>query len=464
MISKAKLFPIAAGALTAVLPLSAQKAKTQQPNVLYLLCDDMGYSDIEAYGQQMILTPNLNRMVQNGLSFTQFYASTAVSAPSRASLMTGEHTGHTYIRGNKEIQPEGQEPLAADVKTLGDLFKSAGYTTGCFGKWGMGYPGSHGTPDQKGFDQFFGYNCQRQAHSYYPTHLWDNDTKVNYPSRDVYSQDVIHEKVLDFIRTNKDDRFFGYLTYTIPHAGLEQPQDSIVEMYAGKFYEANRFGGSGAYVATSTPRTQFAAMITRLDTYVGQILDELEKQGIAENTILIFTSDNGYHNEGGADPGFFNNELRVRGMKRALYEGGMRVPFIVNWKGTVEPNSITTMQAAGWDMMATFTDMLGLKDTWSQPTDGISLLPSFTGNGEQVEHDFLYWEFHEEGGRQAVRAGDWKLIRQNISSTPTLELYNIAIDPHEDNNVIAQNAEKAEELRVIMDREHVHSNIFNFGR
>ena len=446
------------------LPLIAQKATPQKPNVLYILCDDMGYSDIEAYGQQMIHTPNLNYMVQNGLSFTQFYASTAVSAPSRASLMTGQHTGHTYIRGNKEIQPEGQEPLDASVKTLGDLFKEAGYTTGCFGKWGLGYPGSHGIPNKRGFDQFFGYNCQRQAHSYYPDHLWNNETRIDYPQRDVYSQDVIHDNILEFIRNNKDGLFFGYLTYTIPHAGLEQPQDSIVEMYNGKFYEANRFNGSGNYVATSNPRTQFAAMITRLDTYVGQIINELETLGIAENTILIFTSDNGYHNEGGADPVFFNTELRIRGLKRALYEGGMRVPFIVNWKGTTAPNTIATMQAAGWDMMATFTDLLDLNDTWNQPTDGISLLPLISGVGEQQEHEFLYWEFHEEGGRQAVRAGDWKLIRQKISSTPILELYNIALDPHEDNNIIQSNQEKAEELRVIMDREHVPSSIFNFGK
>lgn len=443
---------------------SQSATTTERPNVIYLLCDDMGYSDIEAYGQQMISTPNLTRLVQNGMSFTQFYASTAVSAPSRASLMTGQHTGHTKIRGNKEIQPEGQAPLDPDVKTLGNLFQESGYTTGCFGKWGMGYPGSGGEANDMGFDVFYGYNCQRKAHKYYPEYLWDNKEKEYQNGR--YSQDAIHEHALKFIRDNKDKPFFGYFTYTIPHAELTQPQDSIVEMYKNKFHEPNPYYTDGDYGTALEPRTQFAAMITRLDTYVGQIIDELEKLGIADKTLFIFTSDNGPHSEGGADPYFFNTEQRLKGLKRALYEGGMRVPYIAYWPGKVPAGSISHLQAAGWDMMPTFVDLLGRDAQWrKEPMDGISILPTLLNEGEQVEHDFLYWEFHEENGRQAVRAGDWKLIRQQIrGGNPTHELYNIAEDPHEDRNLAGQYPEKVEELKGIMDREHTYSSDFDFGR
>lgn len=440
-------------------------ATTERPNVIYLLCDDMGYSDIEAYGQQMISTPNLTRLVNNGMSFTQFYASTAVSAPSRASLMTGQHTGHTKIRGNKEIQPEGQEPLDPNVETIGNLFQQNGYITGCFGKWGMGYPGSGGEANDMGFDVFYGYNCQRKAHSYYPQYLWNNKEKVQLGGNS-YSQDLIHQEALKFIRDNADKAFFGYFTYTIPHAELTQPQDSIVAMYDGKFYEPNPWYSDGDYGTALNPRTQFAAMITRLDTYVGQIIAELERLGIAEKTLFIFTSDNGPHNEGGADPTFFNTEERLRGLKRALYEGGMRVPFIAYWPGTIEAGAISHIQAAGWDMMPTFVELLGEDTNWrDEAMDGLSILPTLTGKGTQQEHEFLYWEFHEENGRQAVRAGDWKLIRQNIKNgNPTHELYNIAEDPHEDNDLAATYPDKVEELKAIMDREHTHSDMFNFGR
>lgn len=440
-------------------------ATTERPNVIYLLCDDMGYSDIEAYGQQMISTPNLTRLVNNGMSFTQFYASTAVSAPSRASLMTGQHTGHTKIRGNKEIQPEGQEPLDPNVETIGNLFQQNGYVTGCFGKWGMGYPGSGGEANDMGFDVFYGYNCQRKAHSYYPEYLWNNKEKVQLGGNS-YSQDLIHQEALKFIRDNADKAFFGYFTYTIPHAELTQPQDSIVAMYDGKFYEPNQWYDDGDYGTALNPRTQFAAMITRLDTYVGQIIAELERLGIADKTLFIFTSDNGPHNEGGADPTFFNTEERLRGLKRALYEGGMRVPFIAYWPGTIEAGAISHIQAAGWDMMPTFVELLGEDTNWrDEAMDGLSILPTLTGKGTQQEHEFLYWEFHEENGRQAVRAGDWKLIRQNIKNgNPTHELYNIAEDPHEDNDLAATYPDKVEELKAIMDREHTHSDMFNFGR
>lgn len=454
------------GLMAAAMPLvSCQQEKATEPiNVIYILCDDMGYRDIEVYGQEKIETPSLNRMAEEGMKFTSFYAGTSVSAPSRASLMTGQHTGHTQIRGNKEIQPEGQAPLDPNVKTIAEMFKAAGYTTGCFGKWGLGYPGSGSEPINRGFDSFFGYNCQRYAHSYYPAWLWENDKRIEYPERNVYSQDEIHKHALQFIRDNKDKPFFGYFTYTIPHAELSQPQDSIVDMYRGRWEEPNPYPGDGDYCPTDNPRTQFAAMITRLDTYVGEIMDELDKLGIAEKTLLIFTSDNGPHQEGGADPWFFNAELKFRGLKRALYEGGTRVPFIVYWPGTVKPGTVNDMQAASWDMMPTFVELTGMKDKWTQKTDGISILPAIKGQEQNEQHEFLYWEFHEEGGRQAVRKGDWKLIRQNIASgNPTLELYNLATDEHENTNIIEQHPDVATELEAIMDREHTHSDMFNFG-
>lgn len=463
--TKEKFLYLSSGLLLASPVCNAQNAvaTTERPNVIYLLCDDMGYSDIEAYGQQMIHTPNLTRMANEGMSFTQFYASTAVSAPSRASLMTGQHTGHTLIRGNYEIQPEGQYPLDPNVETIGHLFQQNGYTTGCFGKWGLGYPGSGGEAFNMGFDEFYGYNCQRKAHSYYPQYLWDNDQKEY--QNGAYSQDAIHSRALQFIRNNKDKAFFGYFTYTIPHAELCQPQDSIVQMYEGKFYEPKAWYNNGDYGTATNPRTQFAAMITRLDTYVGQIMDELERLGIADKTLFIFTSDNGYHQEGGADPAFFNTEERLRGYKRALYEGGMRVPFLAWWPGTITPGSISHILAAGWDIMPTCVELLGDDENWrTEAMDGLSILPTLTGNGTQEEHDFLYWEFHEENGRQAVRAGDWKLIRQNVKNSPYLELYNIANDPAETTNIMSQYPAKVTELQTIMDREHVHSSLFNFGK
>jgi arylsulfatase A-like enzyme len=440
-----------------------QSPENATPNVIYIIADDLGFSDIETYGNQHISTPNINKLAKSGMSFTQFYSGTSVSAPSRASLMTGQHTGHTKIRGNKELNPEGQEPLDPTVKTIAQLFKTAGYATGAFGKWGLGYPGSVGEPTRMGFDKFYGYNCQRQAHSYYPAWLYNNTTKVILDSK-TYSQDLIHQQMLQFIRENKDKPFFGYFAYSLPHASLEQPNDSILKMYDGKFCEPKTYTYNGDYAGTTKPRAQFAGMVTRLDTYVGQVIAELEKQGILNNTILIFTSDNGPHTEGGADPDFFNTEKLLKGTKRSLYEGGMRVPFIASWNGHIAPGTTNNHQAAFWDMMPTFNDLLGQQTSWTQATDGVSMLPTLTGQGTQAEHDYLYWEFHEQGGRQCVRKGAWVLIRQNISTTPTLELYNLEDDLIESTQLSAKYPEKVKELVTIMDNAHVNSTIFNFGK
>ncbi len=445
---------------------SLQAQDCEKPNVIFLLCDDLGFADIEAYGNQYIATPNINRLVNEGMSFTQNYAGASVSAPSRASLMTGLHTGHTKVRGNYEIAPEGQAPMREGIKTIAELFQSAGYTTGAFGKWGLGYPGSGSEPNDKGFDTFYGYNCQRQSHFYYPNWLWKNKEKVEFPhnkqKREIYSSDLIHQNALQFIRDNKDKQFFGYFAYLIPHASLEQPNDSILQMYKGKFYEKEYKGRH--YTSTPIPKAQFAGMITRLDKYVGEIMAELEKQGIADNTIFIFTSDNGPHLEGGANPFFFNSEKWLTGQKRALYEGGIRVPMIIKWKNKVKAGTISHQPVAFWDMMPTFSDLLDVEDEWTQETDGISVLPTWTGEGEQKQHNYLYWEFHEEGGRQAVRKGKWKLIRQHIKTNPTLELYDLDTDLYEKYNLVDKYPEKVKELETIMDNARTPSKVFNFGR
>ena len=436
-------------------------AQDKMPNVILILVDDLGYSDIEPYGQKKIKTPHLTNMAENGMQFMQFYSGTSVSAPSRASLLTGLHTGHTHVRGNKEYAPEGQEPVG-EMMTMGNLFRQAGYTTGVFGKWGLGYPGSGSEPTNKGFDYFYGYNCQRQAHTFYPNWLWENDKKIEFTGK-VYSQDLIHRQALNFIKRNENKPFFVYLTYSLPHAGLEQPDDSILNMYRGKFPETP-FKGMGNYAPTDVPRAQLAGMITRLDAYVGEIRNELKRLGIDEKTLLIFTSDNGSHEEGGADPAFFANEQTLRGTKRSLYEGGIRVPTIMEWKGIIPAGVKSEFPAAFWDLMPTFAYMTHQNKSWKQQTDGVSILPTITGKGNQKTHKYLYWEFHEEGGRQAVRQGDWKLVKQKIKSgNPTYELYNLKNDEFEKQDISAQHPGKVSRLKKLIDKAHTPSAMFNFG-
>ncbi|MDR2921652.1 MAG: arylsulfatase [Tannerella sp.] len=437
-------------------------------NVIYILADDLGYGDIGCYGQSIIKTPHLDRMATEGMLFTQHYAGCTVSAPSRASLMTGFHTGHTQIRGNKEVNPEGQTPMKGDTYTLAKLFKSKNYATGIFGKWGLGYPGSESEPNAMGFDEFYGYNCQREAHSYYPGHLWHNREKVEFPEnvdpgRQTYSHDLIHQQALQFIRNQKDAPFFAMLTYTLPHAELNLPHDSIYRMYENQFEEAP-YDQSGSYFRSDKPRASFAAMVSQLDMYVGEIMDELRRQGLDKNTIIFFTSDNGPHQEGGADPAFFNSGGPLKGVKRDLYEGGIRVPLLVWSPGHVKAAVVSDHVSAFWDMMPTFAGMIGAE--LSQPTDGISFLPTLFGEGNQQTHDFLYWEFHEQGGRQAIRKDNWKLIRQGISAEggTWLELYDLNTDKHEDTNLAEAEPGKVKELAGIMDNARTESELFNFGR
>lgn len=439
------------------------------PNVVFIIADDLGYGELSCYGQEKFRTPNIDRLAAEGMRFTQCYSGTTVSAPSRACLMTGLHSGHAPIRGNKEVKPEGQMSLPASVYSVFQVFKDAGYATGCFGKWGLGAPGAEGDPNKQGVDEFFGYNCQLLAHNYYADHLWENERRIALSGNDhggfgTYTQDLIHEKGLQFLEKHKDEPFFLFLPYVLPHAELIVPEDSIIRKFRGKYPETPFKGcdsgpafRKGGYCSQKEPHATFAAMVYRLDVYVGQVVAKLKELGIYDNTILVFCSDNGPHKEGGADPDFFNSNGIYRGYKRDVYEGGIRVPFIVVWPGVVRQGQ-TDFMCSFWDMLPTFAQLTGTK--LKGRTDGISLMPLLTGKGKQKEHDHFYFEFHEGGGRQALRRGDWKLVRLRVSygeDKLKTELYNLAADPSELYDVAAEHPEKVRELLSILNREHTYA-------
>ncbi|MCG8701278.1 MAG: arylsulfatase [Bacteroidales bacterium] len=457
---------------------SVEEVKPTKPNVIYILADDLGYGDLGCYGQKKFETPNIDKLAAHGIKFTQHYSGSTVCAPSRSSLLSGEHTGHTYIRGNKEYMPEGQEPLADSVFTIAELMKQAGYTTGAFGKWGLGFVGTEGDPNNQGFDEFYGYNCQRQAHRYYPEYLWHNNEKVHLEGNDLsntvtYAQDVIQDEIIKYLENNKDTSFFLFLPYVVPHAEMLVPNDSILQKFMGKYKEepfVAKEGGDygpgmkiGMYCSQEHPFATFAAMVTRLDIYVGQIVEKLEQLGIADNTIIMFTSDNGPHNEAGAKPKYFNSNGGLRGKKRDLYEGGIRVPFIVSWPGKIKEAKVSDHISAFWDVMPTLAEVGNVQIPGH--TDGVSFLPTLLGSVEQPKHEYLYWEFHEMGGRQAVRKGDWKAVRLKVQKNPNrpVQLYNLADDPKEKNNVAKEHPEIAKELAGIMAKSRTNSAIFNFG-
>ena len=440
--------------------------KTKAPNVVFIIADDLGYGELSCYGQEKFQTPNIDRLALQGMRFTQCYSGTTVSAPSRSCLLTGLHSGHTPIRGNREVQPEGQMSLPEGIYSIFSVFKNAGYATGAFGKWGLGAPGEVGDPNKQGVDDFFGYNCQLLAHNYYADHLWENDKRIeledNYNGGfGTYTQDLIQEKALKFLDKNAEKPFFLFLPYVLPHAERIVPEDSIIQKFRGKFPE-KPFKGvdsgpafrKGGYCSQKEPHATFAAMIYRLDVYVGQVVAKLKELGVYDNTIIVFTSDNGPHMEGGADPNFFNSNGIFRGYKRDVYEGGIRVPFIAVWPGVIQQGQSDFM-CSFWDMLPTFAQLTGNK---VKRTDGISLMPTLTGKGKQKEHDYFYFEFQELGGRQAVRKGDWKLIRLRASKgeNSIWELYNLAADPSEVHNLVKEYPEKVKELTAIMQEAHVY--------
>lgn len=446
-------------------------AAQQKPNVIFILADDMGYGDLGCYGQKRIETPNIDRLAAGGMLFTQFYAGTSVCAPSRASLMTGLHTGHTPIRGNYEIKPEGQLPLPDSAYTIPEMFKAAGYKTGAFGKWGMGYPGSEGDPVKQGIDQFYGYNCQRQSHNFFPDHLWNNQQRVELNNtltqqRD-YAPELIQQQAMAFVEQNKSNPFFLYLAYTLPHAALQLPAgDPVFEHYKKKFNEQPKtigkdWNGTG-YQPQAYPHAAYAAMVTKLDNYVGEAVARLKKLGLDKNTMIIFTSDNGPHKEGGNEPAFFNSSAGFRGIKRQLSEGGIREPMIVNWPGKIKAGQVSDHVGAFWDFMPTFAELAGQSLPGS--TDGLSILPILLNKGKKPQHEFLYWEFHEDGGRQAVRMGKWKGIREKAikNQNAAIALYDLSNDPAETNNLASAFPQVVDKIRKIMQNEHVEHKDFPF--
>ncbi len=459
----------------------------ERPNIIYILADDLGYGDLGSFGQENIHTPNLDRMAEEGMRFTNHYAGSTVCAPSRSSLMTGLHTGHTPIRGNKEILPIGQYPLQYGTVTIPKILSEAGYATGGFGKWGLGYPGSEGVPSYQGFDEFFGYLGQRRAHFYYPEFLFRDikgqqlervylegnkvrDNPERHPGSgqaiqaEKYSADVINEEALKFIEKNKDDPFFLYLPSLIPHAELAVPDEELalyLDENGESIFQEEPFEGNH-YTAQPMPRAVYAAMVSRLDRHVGQIMDKLEELGISSNTLVIFTSDNGSHSAGGYHYSMNDSNAPFRGGKRDLYEGGIRVPTIAWWPGKIEPGSTSDHISYFPDMMPTFSQ---LANTYIPPNiDGISMVPTLLGEGNQEQHEYLYWEFHEQGGKQAVRKGDWKAVRLGVfeNADGLIELYNLKEDIAEEYNLADQHPDIIKEMDQIMRKAHMPSEVFPF--
>lgn len=452
-----------------------QEKKKLKPNIVYILADDLGYGDLSCYGQQKFQTPNIDRLASQGMLFTQHYAGCTVCAPSRSSLMTGQDTGHTPIRGNKGWKPEGQQPLPAEAYTLPEMLKEQGYVTGAFGKWGLGFIETEGDPNKQGIDIFYGYNCQSLAHNYYPGHLWSNHEKIELKDNvddkfETYAPDLIHQKALEFLEENKDTNFFMFYPTTIPHAELLLPKEKLAE-FRGKYLPENVYEGAtsgdnrfreGAYGYQPESHAAFAAMVTLLDQQVGEIMAKLEELGLAENTLVVFTSDNGPHVEGGADPDYFNSNGPLKGYKRDLYEGGIRVPMIAVWPEHIQAGGQTDHVSAFWDFMPTCADLLNIPPP--ENIQGISFLPTLLGKEIQKSHNYLYWEFHEKNGRQAIRKASWKYVSYNVlnEEEQTVELYDLAKDIGEENNIADQHPEVVKEMQELLRNARVPEDVFPF--
>ena len=458
-----RTFLESAGAAAIALPSLARAAvkPARKPNIVYIIADDLGYGDLGCYGQKRFATPNIDRLATEGLKFTQHYSGSTVCAPSRCVLMTGLHTGHSYIRGNKEHQPLGQEPIPAGTVTVAKRLKQAGYATGAFGKWGLGYPGSEGDPVRQGFDEFFGYNCQRSAHRYYPDFLWHNDRKVDLDGK-TYSHTLIMKAALDFIRRHKAGPFFCFMPVTIPHAAMQAPEEYVAP-FRKTFAEFEDTVGTYAGTETKNPVATFAGMMTVLDQGVGQVLALLKELGLDENTIVMFTSDNGPHREGGHKPEFFDSNGPLTGLKRDLTEGGIRVPMLARWPGRIAPGTVTDHLSAFWDVMPTLCDLAGAAPP--ADIDGLSFLPTLLGQADgQRQHTYLYWEFYEYGGKRAVRRGKWKAIQHNLQKKPTaIMLYDLETDLAEQNDVAADHPDVVKEMERIFAEAHTPSAIWQFG-
>ncbi len=472
---------------------ACQPSESAPPNIIYMLADDLGYGELGSYGQTKIRTPHLDRLASQGMRFTQHYSGSPVCAPARGTLLTGLHTGHGQVRDNFELggwideEERGQMPLDSGTYTIGRMLQDAGYVTGAIGKWGLGGPGSVGEPNLHGFDYFFGYLDQKQAHNYYPTHLWRNGERVpldneyfsphqrlegdpgdpaayeQYSGND-YSLDVMADDALRFLEQNADQPFFLYLPFAIPHLALQVPDSSVAE-YDGAF-EEEPYLGDRSYLPHPRPFSAYAGMITRMDAHIGRILAKLDELGLAENTLVMFTSDNGATYTGGVDAEFFDSSGGLRGLKGSVYEGGIRVPLIARWPGRVEPGSSSDHISAFWDMMPTFADVVGVASP--SGLDGISFMPALLGEPDQAEHADLYWEYHGLwNGAQAVRSGRWKGVRlggHDDAGAP-VQLYDLDDDPAERIDVAEQHPEVVERVLAVMEsRTESRVARWNFAR
>lgn len=476
-------------ALTVILSLSrtVTAADAKRPNIVLIVADDLGYRELGSFGQKLIRTPNLDRLAEQGMRLTQHYSGNAVCAPSRCVLMTGKHPGHAFVRSNKSTPPEGQLPIPDSEVTLAELLQAEGYVTGGFGKWGLGGPDSEGEPLRQGLNRFFGYNCQAHAHSYYPSYLWSDNKRITLknapavpghaslkkgadPSDPVsysqfkgqdYAPDRINAQALEFVRANKDRPFFLYYPTIIPHVALHVPDEDLKPYLALKWNDPPFTRGKGyGYTPHFTPRAAYAAMITRMDRYVGNVLNLLDELKLADDTIVVFSSDNGTtHLKAEVDYDFFASVGELRGLKGSLYEGGVRVPTIVRWPERVAAGS-SSDRISGWeDWMPTLLDLIEAK-TPTEKIDGISLAPTLLGK-KQEDRPFLYREFPSYGGQQTIRVGNWKAVRQNMArGNLDIELYDIAQDIGEQNNVADKHPEVVAKLANLMKEQHTPSKEF----
>ncbi len=410
-------------------------AAAAKPNVVFILADDLGYGDLGSFGQKLIKTPHLDRLAAEGMRFTDAYAGATVCAPSRCTLMTGLHNGHAHIRGNRELPGEGQLPMPADTFTVGHLMKQAGYTTGIVGKWGLGFPESHSTPTKMGFDYFYGYNCQRQAHEYYPPHLWRNDEKVMLDGK-FYSHDLMADEALGFVKKNAARPFFLYVAFTIPHAKIQVPD---IAPYANESWPENL--------------KKLAAMYTRMDRDVGRMMALLKELKIDDNTLVIFASDNGAAHRNPE----FRHSGPLRGFKRDMYEGGLRSPSIARWPGKIRAGVVSDQIWTLADFFPTMMELTGAKPPARVKLDGVSVLAAMT-QGKRVEHPPLYFEFHERGFTQAARMGDWKAVR--LGTKLPIELYNLKTDLGEKNNVAAAHPEVVQRFEEFLRTARTESELW----
>ncbi len=472
-------------------------AADRKPNIIFILADDLGYGDVGAFGQKKIRTPNIDRLAAEGMKLTQHYAGNNVCAPSRCVLMTGKHPGHAFIRDNRQAKAfdpkwdEGQTPVPAGELTFPITLKKVGYKLGGFGKWGLGPVGSTGDPLKQGFDRFFGYNCQAVAHNYYPTHLWDNDTKraLDNPKfsahqklaedADVnssasyekflgteYAPDLISAEAMEFIRENRERPFFLYFPTTVPHLALQVPEDSLAE-YAGKFPE-EPYKGERGYLPHRAPRAAYAAMVTRMDREIGRMAELVKELGLDENTIFVFTSDNGplYDKLGGTDAEFFESAGPLNGRKGSMFEGGIREATIVRWKGHIAAGGTSDRVSGFEDWMPTLLELAGAKDATPAGIDGISMASTLLGK-TQEPRPFLYRESPGYGGQACIRVGEWKMIREKLNPGPKaklkprdVQLFDLAIDIGEQSDVADQHPDIVAKLTKLMKEQHVKSELF----